>query len=193
MLGSALILAVGVVITGGIHLDGFIDTCDGLLSHYGRQRALAIMKDPHIGGLGATALGVLLLVKFAALIAINEPLRLWAVFFYPVVGRLGMATAICLFGYARPRGMGASYARASTVDLGWAALFSAIVVGGIFLHHRVVFGIIRISILAGGLSLAGSYLFARYAAGKLGGLTGDVYGAVNELAELLFLIAMAAA
>ncbi len=57
ILRAALILALDVVITGGLHLDGFIDTCDGLLSRQNRERTLAILRDTHVGGLGSSGFG----------------------------------------------------------------------------------------------------------------------------------------
>ncbi|MGI6128986.1 MAG: adenosylcobinamide-GDP ribazoletransferase [bacterium] len=192
ILRAALILAFNIAITGAIHLDGFIDTCDGLLSRQNREKTLAIMRDTHVGGLGAAALATLLVVKFAALVDISGPLRLWALLLFPVAGRLAMVGAICLFNYARPgAGMGRAYAKAGQRDLVIAFLLSLFVLFAVFWYIGPALGEIRTIVLSMFMSLGGSYLFAYRTAAKLEGLTGDVYGAVNELAELLFLILMA--
>ncbi|NLG86572.1 MAG: adenosylcobinamide-GDP ribazoletransferase, partial [Firmicutes bacterium] len=189
ILRAALILALDVVITGGLHLDGFIDTCDGLLSRQNREQMLAILRDTHVGGLGAAALGTLLIVKFAALVEISGALRLWALLLFPLVGRLSMSAAVCLFGYARPgAGMGRAYAQETGYrDLAVALLLSILLMAAAFGYIRPSLEEVSIIFLAAAVAVGGSYLLARRIAAKLGGLTGDVYGAVNEVAELLFL------
>src|SRR3989338_4183113 len=67
---AALILAGSIIITGGIHLDGFADTCDGLYGFTGKERALEIMRDSHIGTMAAAGITVLLILKFSILPAL---------------------------------------------------------------------------------------------------------------------------
>ena len=194
ILKAALILALNVVLTGGLHLDGFIDTCDGLLSRRDREQTLAIMRDTQVGGLGAAALVTLFILKFAALVEINGSLRLWALLLFPLVGRLSMNGAVCLFDYARPgAGMGRAYARETGCrDLAVAMFISVLIGAVVFGHMKPRSEVVSVILAAVVLSLVGSYLLARRIAAKLGGLTGDVYGAINEVAELLFLLALAA-
>ena len=194
ILRAALILALDVVITGGLHLDGFIDTCDGLLSRQNRERTLAILRDTHVGGLGAAALVTLLIVKFAALVEISGRLRLWALLLFPLMGRLSMAAAVCLFAYARPgAGMGRAYAQETGQrDLAVAVVISLLIVAVVCGYIKPSLKEVSSILVAAALSLGGSYLLASRIAAKLGGLTGDIYGAVNETAELIFLLALAA-
>ncbi|MGI6596590.1 MAG: adenosylcobinamide-GDP ribazoletransferase [bacterium] len=194
ILKAALILALNVVLTGGLHLDGFIDTCDGLLSRQNREQTLAILRDTHVGGLGAAALVTLLIVKFAVLVEISGRLRLWALLLFPLMGRLSMSAAVCLFAYARPgAGMGRAYAQETGQrDLAVAVVISLLIVVVVCGYIKPSSKEVSIILVAAALSLGGPYLLARRIAAKLGGLTGDVYGAINEVAELLFLLALAA-
>ncbi|MBC7325907.1 MAG: adenosylcobinamide-GDP ribazoletransferase, partial [Moorella sp. (in: Bacteria)] len=67
---AGLVLGAAVFLTGGLHLDGFIDTMDGLFSGRERQRILAIMKDSHVGAHGVTAVVTLLVLKYGLLTAL---------------------------------------------------------------------------------------------------------------------------
>jgi adenosylcobinamide-GDP ribazoletransferase len=188
-LKAALLLALNIIITGGLHLDGFVDTCDGLFSRWDRDRVLAIMRDSRVGGLGVVALVVLLLLKFTVLLELVGRMRPWALLFFPLLGRLGMTGAVCWFDYARPgAGMGRKYAQADKRDFAFASRLSLVLVIMAFTRLKPTpreAGLILVAVL---VSLAGSHFFSQRLAAKLGGLTGDVYGAVNEVAELLFLL-----
>jgi len=193
VLTAALILALNALITGGLHLDGFADACDGLLSRRNREQTLAIMRDTGIGALGAAALFILLIVKLAVLIEIAEPLRLQALLLFPFMGRLSMAGAVCWFPYARTEaGMGRAYARADEHDLTFARRMGLMIVITTFLYFRATPREVILILTAIFISFCGSYFFAHRVALKLGGLTGDVYGAINEVTELLFLLVVAA-
>lgn len=71
LVGAALALAVWVVLTGGLHLDGLADCCDGLLVSAAKKRRLEIMKDPHIGTFGVIGLVLVLFVKAATLASLQ--------------------------------------------------------------------------------------------------------------------------
>src|SRR5512137_1301144 len=101
---SALVLAAWVGLTGALHLDGFLDTCDGLLGGHSPEERLRIMRDERVGAFAVTGGVLLLLVKYAALAAL--PGRAPALILAPTLGRWGMALAIAAFPYARPEGLG---------------------------------------------------------------------------------------
>jgi adenosylcobinamide-GDP ribazoletransferase len=178
---AALLLAFTAWISGGLHLDGLADTADGLGGGRTPAEALTIMKDSRVGAFGVISLIVALLLKFALFLSFaTTPKATGALLLFPVISRWGMVLLAYLSPYARPEG----------------GLGQAMTLG---VSHRVVAGA---SLSTGALSLAilgvkGLLLFAVagfavwlgcfYFQKRLGGITGDVLGATNEVLEILAL------
>ena len=189
MLEAAIVFASTVMLTGGIHCDGFMDTFDGLFSGRDRERMLEIMKDSHVGAFGAVSFVVLSIVEFSAL---NELTRLptdiflSAIFAMPILGRLMMTMTIGLFPYARREGMGKAFAERTT---GSTMIFASIE-AVILLLPMIAFSIemFLTALMSGIAAVAFTLYFGHYATKKLGGVTGDVYGAVTLLSESIVLI-----
>ena len=128
---------------------------------------------------GVVAFGSILLLDWSLLLDLPAPVLLIAVFVMPVIGRMAMLFAVAHFPYARPSGMGQAFSE--------AADRRAVVIGLITsLVFVVPWGIAAIAALLAGLIFA--FVFGRYATAKLGGLTGDVYGAIELMTETLVLI-----
>lgn len=178
---SALDLALWVALTGALHLDGFLDACDGLFGGRTPASRLEIMRDERVGAFGLAGGVVVLLLKVSALAAARQ--RALALFLAPVVGRWGMAFVLVGFPYARPQGLG----RAMKDHAGWGqvalatgvALATALLAGGWW-------GLIALAV--GGST---AWLAARFVRSRLPGLTGDVYGAICELLETVVLLVLA--
>ena len=167
-----LTLAAWVVLTGGLHLDGFADSCDGLLATTTPERRLEIMKDPRAGSWAVIGVAILLLGKWSALATIPA---LWLIV-PPVAGRWAMSLAVYAFPNARAGGIGAYF----RLGLGRTQLVVATVIA---LAVAALCG--WRAVLALAVALAVMALFGRWAARRLGGgLTGDTYGAICELVEL---------
>ncbi len=177
------LLAVGlivaeIIITGGLHCDGFMDTADGVFSGRPRERMLEIMKDSRVGAFGAMAFTLLILTKYSFYLDIAASALPVACLAMSVGGKLGLVVAVTSFPYARPEGLGKMffqhhdrYALAIASVLAFALLFPFGVkaLGGIF------------------AACTAAVLVGSYVGKRLGGLTGDVYGAVNEVAQLAVL------
>ena len=102
---SAILLALWIVLTGGLHFDGLLDAVDGLLGGDTPERRMQIMRDERIGAYGVAAAGLILLTMFGALNAI--PGDRWPVLLAaPVLGRCGISLSIVLLPYARKQGLG---------------------------------------------------------------------------------------
>lgn len=101
---AALTLTAWVVVTRALHLDGFMDTCDGLFGGFTPESRLEIMRDSRTGAFGAIGGMLLLLTKFAALISL--PNLLPALLLAPMLARAGLTLAIFGFPYARQKGLG---------------------------------------------------------------------------------------
>lgn len=171
----AAIIVLEIILTGGLHCDGFMDTMDGLFSGRSRERMLEIMKDSRVGANGVVGFVSLILIKGSILLDLPKAPLLAALLTAPVVGRLALVIGITCFPYARPEGMGKAFAQyADRFSLWFAAVSSLIVVslaGPVYL-------------LSGLISLGAAVVFARYATRLLGGLTGDIYGAMTEITQV---------
>ncbi|WP_371371359.1 adenosylcobinamide-GDP ribazoletransferase [Sporomusa aerivorans] len=176
---AAILILAEILLTGGLHCDGFMDTADGVFSGRSRERMLEIMKDSRVGANGVVAFGMLILLKYSLIIDMTPTLLTTALLIMPVAGRMAMVASITLFPYARPDGMGKAFAQyAGKATLFITALMALLII--------VPFGL-QASVCAGVAVLAG-VVSARYFASVLGGLTGDTYGAVTELTELMALL-----
>jgi len=178
---DALIIAAWIVLTGGLHLDGLMDTADGLFSGKERQRKLEIMRDSRVGAMGVISLTVVLLLKFSFVAAFPYPDRIWVLLLAPVVGRCVMVYAISFYPYARE---GSGLGRCFGENAGKNKFFAALT---ILLLGALAAGAGKALLFALAAVLL-SMVIVKHIAGILGGLTGDTYGAVSEIAEAIFLI-----
>lgn len=176
--GAWLWLAANALLTGGLHLDGWMDTFDALGSRKGRSEMLAIMKDSRIGAMGAIAAVLLLGLKWTALS--HPSMSLAALAFAPVIGRMSLVLVTQGFPYGRDTGLGKALKSGSLSPLGWILAAGTATAGAALLGYRGVWASV--------VALALGYLWAYALSKKLGGLTGDTYGAVNELVEIAFLL-----
>lgn len=179
LLAGALGAAALAGLSGGLHLDGLADVLDGLSGGRGdRARILAIMRDSRIGAHGAAALVLVLLAKAAALAELAARDDLWLVLAAPAVARFVAVPLVVGFPYARPEGLGKPFhGGAGPREVAVAAVLAAVAVA------PAAPG----SLGCAAAALAAGYAVALAARRRLGGLTGDVYGAAIELAELAFL------
>jgi len=171
-------LVVWVVVTGGLHLDGLADCCDGLLASTSVERRLEIMKDPHVGAFGMIGLVLVLLLKAAALGSLT-PVSSLGILLAATLARWCILPA-GLLPLARPSGMGADFAlgfRGSYIIWGAIPPLAIAILSGV---HGVL------SVLAG---LGAGALTLWLAKSRIGGVTGDVFGMVVEIVETIVLIA----
>jgi adenosylcobinamide-GDP ribazoletransferase len=178
-LAAVILVAILAALTGGLHLDGVADVFDALGGGRGdRQRMLEIMRDSRIGAHGAAALCLLLLAKTFAVASALEHHDLLALLMFPMLGRWAVTPTIVLHPYARQEGLGrAFHGEARLLHVATATILVAAAVAALGL---------RFFTPAAGALLA-AMLFAFWLRWRLGGLTGDVYGATIELAEVVAL------
>jgi adenosylcobinamide-GDP ribazoletransferase len=176
---TVLAVAVWIGLSGGLHLDGLADCCDGMLASASPERRLEIMKDPRLGTFGGLGLILAVLLKVSLLAAIAPGRGLLAL---PLVAALGrwLLLPSAYQPLARPGGMGAAFA--ASINR------TSLLIGSIWLLPLIVFNGWRG--LAGLLlALAAAMLIWRAARHRLGGVTGDVFGLVVEMGELCALLA----
>jgi adenosylcobinamide-GDP ribazoletransferase len=179
-LTAALLVGLWAGLTGLLHLDGFMDSCDGLLPPVSRERRLEIMKDSRAGAFGVIGLVLLLLVKYSAVLALVEARPATALLIIPSLARWAMVWQMARYPLARAKGLALFFGR----GLGPPQLLLALAVaGGATL---LGFGWPGLGLLA--LTWLVATGLARLALARLGGLTGDIYGATCELVEVLLLL-----
>jgi adenosylcobinamide-GDP ribazoletransferase len=181
---SALIVALWVGLTGGLHLDGAMDSADGL-GVTEPERRLQVMQDSHAGAFGVMAAIVILLLKTAALSDLSSD-RGFVMMGVAGWGRWSQVGAIAFYPYLKPTGKGAFHKESlrlpQDILLGWLILIGFGLIYGSFVPGvwlRVLLMGVGGTILA---QVMGYYFYRR-----LGGHTGDTYGAVVEWTETLLL------
>lgn len=173
------VIILEIFITGGLHCDGLMDTVDGVFSGRPRAQMLEIMKDSRVGAFGAMAFSLLILVKYSLIMDIEPTLLPLAVLVMPIVGRIAVVVGITFYPYARAHGLGKVFYECShRQTLLVAGITSLLLVGSLG----------KIAIISAVLGIAMAIVFCQYVSKKLGGLTGDVYGAIIELTELVALV-----
>jgi adenosylcobinamide-GDP ribazoletransferase len=184
LLTSALLVVAFLAPSGGLHMDGLADTADGFLGSRVRERTLEIMRDSHVGAMGALGIACVLLVKWAALASVAER-DLWRVaLLTPVAGRAVMVLHLAALPYARPDGLGAVfYGRRHRADAAWAVL-ALFLTGGLVLGVRGV----AVGIASAVVALGMAVVFTR----RIGGVTGDTLGALCEITEMVPAMVVAA-
>jgi len=185
---ALLALAAYVLLTGGLHIDGFADTLDGLGSRRDRETMLAIMKDSHIGTFGALGIGIYIA---AMLICIaNADWRFAGLF--ALAGRTAALLCGRIFPYAREKGTGRGFMAgvrwghitlAAATYLALAALLSVDFAAAAFSVKRLVVLCVPYVV-----ALTTVTLVTHGISRKLGGITGDVIGFDIELSQVVYLL-----
>jgi len=177
---AAVLLFVLVMFTGGLHLDGVADLADGLGAGGSPERMLAVMKESQVGAFGVIALVLVLLLKFSLFFEIIDKGRWLDFVLMALLSRWAMVLAAFLGKYPRVTGTGLVFiGQISSAQIlmatGFTVLFSGLILG--------ISGF-------GAMALAGltTVSFVSYLTRRLGGITGDVLGTLNEKVEILVML-----
>ncbi|MFV0246298.1 MAG: adenosylcobinamide-GDP ribazoletransferase [Qingshengfaniella sp.] len=182
---AALALACAIVTTGALHEDGLADCADGFWGGHDRSRRLEIMKDSRMGSYGVIALGLSLLIKWSALAALaTAGLSGAALIFAAATSRALITVIWATLPPARPDGLAASQGRPGPAPAG-VALGLALLSGLVLLPLGSALAGLAAALIAGGA-------VALVARGKIGGQTGDVLGATQQIAEIAVLLTLTA-
>ena len=177
---NLFILITLIVITGALHLDGFMDAVDGLFGGQDQDEKLRIMKDTQTGSFGIVALIVLLLLKFTLISELSgERIFPLILILMPALGRWSMVSAMPFYPYPRKKGTGSFTKFVEKKDVLIATVIMFV----------LTIGLLR---LEGLILLFGTFIFmvliTQLISRKIGGMTGDTYGALNEVIEVVILI-----
>ncbi len=179
LVANVVLVGLWIVLSGGLHWDGFLDCCDALVASVSPTRRLEILKDVHIGTYAFVGGGLLFLLYVTGLSALPFEQRGIVLLVAPIVGRWMMTAAQQAFPYARSDGMG------QLVPPGRFTMMGGIVPVGLALPGGgTIVVVVGVSILIG-------FLVARWMARQLGGgLTGDCYGALCEITQVIVVVGM---
>ena len=179
-----VLVALLSVVTGGLHLDGLSDVCDGLAARGSRERFLAVMKDSRVGAVGAVALALGLMLKYQALLAVPAGHKREVLLFFPLVARFSQVQMTVGAQRARADGLGCAF------------------VGGAGLTQFLLASLLTLGAAYGLLGVNGVFCTAllflltwgikSWSHGRLGGITGDVIGCASELNEIFCLLILLA-
>jgi len=177
---NILLVVSLAIVSGGLHLDGFVDTCDGMVGHKTVAQRRRVMKDSRAGAFGIIGVCCLLLVKYVSLNSVPESWLVPTLLLMPVLSRWAMVYAVFVYPYAKPSGLGRAFKEEAN-RLGF--LVATIIALAIAVIPVQLAGLVIMLVVWIIVTVVASYLKSRF-----GGLTGDTYGAINEIAEVLVLI-----
>ena len=186
---SVAVLIGSALLTGMLHLDGFVDCCDALLGTRSVERRLEILRDSRVGAYGALGAALLCLGRFAALESLPVSVRAFALVATPLLGRWALVYAVTRYPYLRRTGAGTLLrAGGGTLLLTSVIALALLLVCALLTAAPRVEAILLVGLLAI-VSLGVAAAWTWWASRRLGGgLTGDTYGAANELVELAVLV-----
>lgn len=194
LLAAFLAIAALVLLTGAMHEDGLADTADGLGGGQNIERRLEIMRDSRIGSYGAAAIVLTLAIRATAVATLIERIEpsgaALALIAVAATSRVAGLLPLWLLPAARPDGAAASVPAPTTASM-TAGMLSAL---AITLSAMWVPGVlVAASAISVAVACATGYVVARIAKSKIGGHTGDIAGAAQQVADAAMLIALAAA
>ena len=178
---NILLIIALVILTGALHLDGFIDTCDGFIARRSTEERLRAMSDSRVGAFGVIGACCIILLKYLSLASVPVDLRMAALILMPVLSRWAMVYSLFAFPYAKgSSGTGYIFKQQTNWRKMTMATLIALAPSLILMGWR------------GAALMAGLWVItlgiASYLRHRLGGHTGDTYGAINEVAEVVTLI-----
>lgn len=180
---AVLAIALGLMLTGGFHEDGATDATDGLGGGWTKERVLEIMKDSRIGAYGAMALWCLLMLRWASLVAFERK----AMLALPLAMALGRWSIAFFLRMLPPIGQG--LAKEVHKGLGWGSYLASTLLAGILCFAAWHLGLPHVlrAVFAAALT---ALLWSLYLRRRLGGQSGDLLGAGNQLVEAVVLLAL---
>jgi len=184
---NIFIIIALLFLTGALHVDGFIDTCDALFGRGTPQERWRIMSDSRVGSFGVVGAFCLLLLVYVSLGEIDEAYRTIALILMPALSRWSMVYAIFAFPYAKPAGLGKSFReQANWRKLALATLLMLVSTLGLLMSQGLLFIFVGLTLVFAIWLIAGALgLFLKR---KFDGLTGDSYGTINEVTQVAVLI-----
>ena len=183
-IAAGLALGAGIVMTGALHEDGLADCADGFWGGHDAARRLEIMKDSRIGAYGVIALIIVIGLKWLALTALLDAGVIWSAVLLPAaLSRGAMASMMAALPFAREDGFARHVGRPSNTAAG-AAIVTSALLSVAMAGNAGATAVIAVAVVSG--------VLAWLARAQIGGQTGDVLGATQQLGELTSLLVLTA-
>ena len=181
-IAAALALATSVIVTGAMHEDGLADSADGLWGGWDAAQRLGIMKDSHIGVYGVAALVLAFLLRWSAITALVVADLHWAgLFTAAILSRACMTGLMAALPHARPDGLSQSVGRPSAGAAGVAALIAQVAAFLFWGWWGLLLAVIAEAAVLACMGIARA---------KIGGQTGDILGATQQVTEIAVLLGL---
>lgn len=182
---AALALVATALVTGAFHHDGLADIADGFGGGWDREQRLAILKDSRHGTYGVVSLVLLVAVQWGALSSLSTPWAVAGLVSAHILARAAILGVLLTSRPARPEGLGTDYSAGLRRGSCVAAIVLAIAAGGVLMGGWVALAVALVTMT--------TVAVVALAFRKIGGISGDVLGAAEQLGEAAVLIAIAAA
>ena len=182
---ASLAVVAGICLTGAFHEDGLGDTADAFAGGWDRDSTVRILKDPRLGTFGVLAVAASLLLRVAAVAALSPGAALAALPAAHALSRAGAVATMTAFPAAGESGLGASYVLALSRRRALAGAAAGLAIALALLGVPALWAAAAVAVAA--------VLLGRLAVRRIGGVTGDVLGAVQQLGETIVLLAAVAA
>ena len=177
-----IVYVAAIVLTGGLHIEGFADMCDGFYAGKDKAGILSIMKDSHIGTMAVLGVFCLLLLKISLLFSLLlKDALIPAFLLVPAISRWIMAVAAAFYPYARAEG---GTARPFIEHAGGVE----VLLSSFFILSISYFILNASGVLISLATLAIAGIFMIWVKRKIGGVTGDILGGLNEISEVSALL-----
>jgi len=179
-INCALILILNIILTGGLHIDGFIDTFDGIASRGDKKEILRIMREGRPGAIGVSAAILLFLLKYSLLVSLPKEMIGASLVAMMTLSRWALVVSSGLYPYAREgEGLGKKFVQGLSLKEGFISTAVTLLIAFLIFKLRIF---ILVPIVFCALAGFNFYLYK-----KIGGITGDTLGALNEIVEVLTL------
>ncbi len=181
-IASVLTVLSGIFITGGLHMDGLGDTCDGFFAFKGKDRIIEIMKDSRVGTFGVIALIMEIIFKIVGIYYLGTKDLAYMIIVVPCISRLSLVYLSLIGKTAKKNGTGNLYIGNTNIIYFMGGIILTLAIGNLFFSIETILFLIVAAIVI-------SSIFNIYCVRRIGGLSGDTLGANNEIIEIaLFLI-----
>lgn len=178
-LTNIILVILLIILTGGLHLDGLADTFDAILSRKNKFEMLKIMRDSRIGTMGVLSLICIILIKLALLASLDATIKNVSLILMCLLSRYSLVFSMFLFPYAREEGKAKAFIEGMNIKIFSLATIIALACAIILWQIKGLVSFILVVIFI--------FLIGKFITKKIGGITGDTLGAVNELAEVFVL------
>jgi adenosylcobinamide-GDP ribazoletransferase len=184
LVGAAVGVLAGVLITGAFHEDGLADIADAFVGGWSIEDRLRILKDPLHGSYGVAALSGSIVLRIAALGSMKPEHMFVAAIAAHCLARTGALVLMLTTALARHDGLGADYVRTLPIARAFFGIIFALVIGFIALDVWLIAAVVA--------TIVGASVIRWWAQRKIGGITGDVLGAAEQISEALIYVALSA-